>query len=241
MQIEIKNVIKIYQNDENSCIALKDINLSIKSGDFVSIVGKSGSGKSSLLNIITGIDTPTEGEIWIGNEGIHLMKTRKISRWRGENIGVVFQFFQLLPALTVLENIMLPMEFCRKYHPKERRNKSQELLNLVGLAGFEDKLPNQLSGGQQQRVAIARALANDPVVIVADEPTGSLDSKTAEVIFALFEDLAAKGKTVIMVTHDEELANRANRKITIVDGEITQVVDLSGGLMNEITVYENIT
>lgn len=220
MRVDLKDIRKSYKNDSNTVEVLKGINLTIEEGEFISIVGKSGSGKSSLINMMTGIDEPSSGEIWINEVGLHKMNRRKISRWRGLHIGVVFQFFQLIPSLTVIENILLPMDFCKRYEKRERKQVARELLKVVELSDCENKLPSQLSGGQQQRVAIARALANDPAIIVADEPTGSLDSQTANTIFNLFRKLVSEGKTVIMVTHDEELAFKADRVVHIKDGEI---------------------
>ena len=223
MKIVLKDVGKSYKSDSNTVEVLKGINLTIEEGEFISIVGKSGSGKSSLINMMTGIDEPSSGEIWINEVGLHEMNRRKISRWRGLHIGVVFQFFQLIPSLTVIENILLPMDFCKKYEKRERKHVARKLLKVVELSDCENKLPSQLSGGQQQRVAIARALANDPDLIVADEPTGSLDSQTANTIFNLFRKLVSDGKTVVMVTHDEELAYKADRVIPIKDGEIGEI------------------
>lgn len=223
VKIDLKDVRKSYQNDSNTIEVLNGITLNIEEGQFISIVGKSGSGKSSLINMITGIDEPSSGEIWINEVGLHRMNRRKISRWRGLHIGVVFQFFQLIPSLTVIENILLPMDFCNKHEKRERKHVARVLLQMVELPDCENKLPSQLSGGQQQRVAIARALANDPALIVADEPTGSLDSQTANTIFNLFRKLVADGKTVVMVTHDEELAYQADRVVHIKDGEIVNI------------------
>jgi len=223
VKIGLKDVRKSFKNDSNTIEVLRGITLNIEEGEFISIVGKSGSGKSSLINMITGIDEPSSGEIWINEVGLHRMNRRKISRWRGLHIGVVFQFFQLIPSLTVIENILLPMDFCNKYEKRKRKHVARELLKMVELSDCENKVPSQLSGGQQQRVAIARALANDPALIVADEPTGSLDSQTANTIFNLFRKLVADGKTVIMVTHDEELAYQADRVVHIRDGEIVNI------------------
>ncbi|MGC1375086.1 MAG: ABC transporter ATP-binding protein, partial [Anaerolineales bacterium] len=185
-----------------------------------SIVGKSGSGKTTLLNMITGIDRPTSGEVWINNTALHKMSEGQLSHWRGRNLGIVFQFFQLLPTLSVIENIMLAMDFCGKYPYRQRKERALHLLDLVELAEHAHKLPLALSGGQQQRVAISRALANDPPVLVADEPTGNLDSKTAASVFELFRKLAAQGKSVVIVTHDSSLASQTNRTTVIADGEI---------------------
>ena len=218
--VDLQNVHKSYKTAVGDYPALKNINLQFHAGEFVSIIGKSGSGKSTLLNMITGIDHPTSGEVFINGTPVHNMGEDKMARWRGNNLGIVFQFFQLLSVISVIENIMLPMDFCRTYPMAERRERAMQLLELVELTEHAHKLPTALSGGQQQRVAIARALANDPPLIIADEPTGNLDSKTAESIFALFNDLVAHGKTIIIVTHDSGLAKRTHRTALIADGEI---------------------
>ena len=218
--IDLHEVNKSYKTAVGDYPALKNVDLQINAGEFVSIIGKSGSGKSTLLNMITGIDRPTNGEVFVNGTAVHQMGENKMARWRGNNLGIVFQFFQLLPIISVIENIMLPMDFCRTYPMNERRGRAMQLLELVELADHAHKLPTALSGGQQQRVAIARALANDPPIIIADEPTGNLDSKTAESVFALFNDLVAQGKTIIIVTHDSGLAKRTHRTALIADGEI---------------------
>jgi ABC-type lipoprotein export system ATPase subunit len=218
--VDLRNVNKSYKTAIGDYPALKKIDLQIRAGEFVSIIGKSGSGKSTLLNMITGIDHPTNGEVFINGTAVHTMGEDRMARWRGKNLGIVFQFFQLLPVISVIENIMLPMDFTRSYPVAERRDRAMKLLELVELTEHAHKLPTALSGGQQQRVAIARALANDPPLIIADEPTGNLDSKTAESIFALFNNLVAQGKTIIIVTHDSGLAKRTHRTALIADGEI---------------------
>jgi ABC-type lipoprotein export system ATPase subunit len=218
--IDLRGVNKFYKTAVGDYHALKDVDLQINAGEFVSIIGKSGSGKSTLLNMITGIDRPTNGEVFVNKTAVHGLNENRMARWRGLNLGVVFQFFQLLPTISVIENIMLPMDFCRTYPMREREKRAMQLLELVELADHAYKLPTALSGGQQQRVAIARALANDPPVVIADEPTGNLDSKTAESVFALFNDLVAKGKTIIIVTHDSALAKKTHRTALITDGEI---------------------
>jgi putative ABC transport system ATP-binding protein len=192
----------------------------VHAGELVGIVGKSGSGKSTLLNLIAGIDRPSGGEVWVGGTAVHALSERRLAGWRGRNVGVVFQFFQLLPTLTVAENVMLPMDFCDTYPRAERRRRALGLLARMGIADQADKLPLALSGGQQQRAAIARALANDPPIIVADEPTGRLDSATAESVFRIFLGLVEQGKTIVMVTHDTALAQRVSRVVRIVDGEL---------------------
>lgn len=218
--IELHRVVKTYESSAGSFTALKGIDLRIDSGEFVAIVGKSGSGKTTLINVLTGIDRPSAGEVFIAGTPVHQLNEGQLAAWRGANLGIVFQFFQLLPTLTVMENVRLPMDFGNRYTPAEREERAQCLLDLVGIGEHAHKLPSHLSGGQQQSAAIARALANDPKVLVTDEPTGNLDSRTAEQVFDLLTRLAADGKTVLMVTHDNDLAKRANRVVTIKDGEI---------------------
>jgi ABC-type lipoprotein export system ATPase subunit len=218
--IDLHEIDKFYKTAVGDFPALKKVNLHIQAGEFVSIIGKSGSGKSTLLNMITGIDRPTSGEVIVNRTAVHEMNENRMARWRGKNLGIVFQFFQLLPTISIIENIMLPMDFCRTYPMREREKRAMELLDMVELADHAYKLPTALSGGQQQRVAIARALANDPPIVIADEPTGNLDSKTADSVFQLFKYLVAQGKTIIVVTHDSGLAKRTNRTALIADGEI---------------------
>jgi ABC-type lipoprotein export system ATPase subunit len=218
--IELRNVIKNYETAAGPVMVLKGINLQIDEGEFVAVIGKSGSGKSTLLNMLTGIDRPTSGEVLIGDTAVHTLSEGQMAVWRGRNIGIVFQFFQLLPTLTVVENLMLPMDFCNLYTNREREERAMALLEQVELAEHAGKLPTALSGGEQQRVAIARALANDPPIIVADEPTGNLDSQTSASIFRLFERLVEQGKTILMVTHDADLARRVTRTVILSDGEI---------------------
>jgi putative ABC transport system ATP-binding protein len=222
--IDLRDVVKAYKTGAGSITVLKEITLKVYPGEFVSVVGPSGSGKSTLLNMITGIDKPTQGQVWVGGEAVHRLSENKLARWRGRNIGVVFQFFQLLPTLTALENVMLPMDFCNVYRGREREQRAMSLLDQVGIAAQAHKLPSALSGGEQQRAAIARAMANDPPLIIADEPTGNLDTTTATEVFALFESLVAEGKTLVVVTHDKSLASRMLRTIEIRDGRISQVV-----------------
>jgi len=218
--IEVRDLIKTYQTPAGDFTAVKGLDVDVQRGEFVAIIGKSGSGKSTFINMLTGIDRPTSGSIVIDGAPIHEYSETQMASWRGRKLGIVFQFFQLLPTLTILENIILPMELNNLYTKSERRARAMQLLEKVDMTQQADKLPAAISGGQQQRVAIARALANDPPLIVADEPTGNLDSKTAEKIFLLFEDLVASGKTVLMVTHDSDLARRASRTILIADGEV---------------------
>ncbi len=218
--IDLRGVNKYYTSAAGDYHALKDVDLQIQPGEFVSIIGKSGSGKSTLLNMMTGIDRPTRGEVWVNGTAIHEMSENDLAVWRGGSVGIIFQFFQLLPALNLLQNVMLPMELAGKYARSERRKRASHLLEMVDLADHQSKLPSMVSGGQQQRAAVARALANDPGLLIADEPTGNLDSKSAETIFSLFNQLIDEGKTVIVVTHDSSLARRTQRTALITDGEI---------------------
>ena len=218
--IDVRHVDKYYQSAAGDYQALKDIDLCICAGEFVSIIGKSGSGKSTLLNMITGIDRPTSGEVYVNGTAIHQLSENQLAGWRGENLGIIFQFFQMLPALTLKQNVILPMDLAGKYNRKERHARAEHLLELVELGDQMHKLPSMVSGGQQQRAAMARALANDPPLLIADEPTGNLDSKTAATVFTLFNKLVAEGKTVIIVTHDSSLARHAHRTALIADGEI---------------------
>ena len=218
--ITLNNITKTYSTKAGTFNALEDIDLQINRGELIAIVGKSGSGKSTLLNIISGIDRPTKGNVIIDGVRVDSLDEGTLARWRGRNIGVVFQFFQLLPTLTVIENILLPMDFCDTFPKKERKARALSLLEKVGIPEQADKLPSALSGGQQQRAAIARALANDPSIIIADEPTGNLDSQTAESILGFFVQLAAGGKTVIVVTHDKEFSRYFGNAIMISDGRI---------------------
>jgi putative ABC transport system ATP-binding protein len=201
---------------------LKGISFQVHEGEFLSIVGPSGNGKSTLLNMITGIDRPTDGEVMVLGHEVHEMSENALARWRGENVGIIFQFFQMLPALTLLNNVVLPMDLAKKYKPRERRERAMHLLEIVGLADQAHKLPGMVSGGQQQRAAVSRALANDPTLLIADEPTGNLDTASARMVFDLFNQLVAEGKTLLMVTHDKELAQQVPRKIEIMDGHITR-------------------
>jgi ABC-type lipoprotein export system ATPase subunit len=218
--IRMRRVVKTYSNAAGELTVLKEIDADFYGGEFVAIIGKSGSGKSTLLNMITGIDRPTSGEVYVGDTAVHEMSEGEMAVWRGRNLGIVFQFFQLLPMLSLLENIMLPMDFCNMYTPRERKERAMCLLRLVEMEDHADKLPTAISGGQQQRVAIARALANDPPIILADEPTGNLDSQTAETVFQIFEELVSQGKTIVVVTHDSSQAQRVSRTMLIADGEI---------------------
>ncbi len=218
--IELSGVTKAYDVAAGKFLALKDVDMQVDEGEFVAVVGKSGSGKSTLINMITGIDNPTSGEVFVASTPVHALNQEQLAVWRGKNVGIVFQFFQLLPTLTVAENVVLPMDFCNMYSSRERRERAIALLDKVGIAEQADKLPANLSGGQQQRAAIARALANDPPLLVADEPTGNLDSHTSEAVMQLFTGLAAEGKTVVMVTHERDLKRYFTRTITLSDGEV---------------------
>ena len=217
--IDMHGIVKIFKNAAGEFTVLRGIDLTINRGEFVSIVGKSGSGKSTLLNMVTGIDHPTRGQVVIGGTDIYTNVTEsQRSKWRGRNLGIVFQFFQLLPMLTLLENVMLSMDFANMYEFDERPMRAMEMLKLVGLEQFASKLPVLVSTGQQQLAAIARALACDPPLLVADEPTGNLDTKSASTIIDLFEELSRQDKTILMVTHDPSLTSRTTRKIIIADG-----------------------
>jgi putative ABC transport system ATP-binding protein len=216
--VHVDNVVKNFQGPAGPIHVLKSVHLDVRQGEFVGVRGPSGSGKSTLINMITGIDRPTSGSVRVAGQPLEKMSENQLARFRGKHIGVIFQFFQLLPTLTVIENVMLPMDFCRIWKPRERPQRAMHLLEQMSLADQAHKLPNTLSGGQQQRAAIARALANDPPLLLGDEPTGNLDSKTADMVFSLFETLVAEGKTFIMVTHDVELARRMPRLVEVYDG-----------------------
>ena len=218
--IEIRNVVKKFRNAAGEFTVLKGVDLTLGTGEFVAIVGKSGSGKSTLLNMITGIDHPTSGQVVINGTDIYTLTESQRSLWRGRNLGIVFQFFQLLPMLSLLENVMLPMDYANLYDFDERPKRALRLLEMVGLEEQAHKLPIAVSTGQQQSAAIARALATDPPLIVADEPTGNLDSRSADNIINLFDRLAAEGKTIAMVTHDPSLTERTSRTVIISDGEL---------------------
>ena len=218
--IQVRQLKKVYDSPAGDFLALKSLDLEINRGEFVGLVGKSGCGKSTLINMLSGIDRPSSGEIWIDQAPLHSFNENQIAAWRGRSLGIVFQYFQLLPTLTLLQNVMLPMELNGLYKPSGRRARAMQLLEMVEVASHSHKLPAGISGGQQQRVAIARALANDPPILLADEPTGNLDSKTATKIFDLFEALTRQGKTVVVVTHDDDLAKRVSRTILLSDGRI---------------------
>ena len=218
--IDVRGVSKTYPSAAGPIAALTDVTLSIERGEFVAVVGQSGSGKSTLLALLAGIDRPSIGEVIIDGTPVHTLTERAMSPWRGSTVGIVFQFFQLLPTLTAAENVMLPMDFCGTWPPRERRARAMSLLERLGVADQADKLPSTLSGGQQQRVAVARALANAPAVILADEPTGNLDSRTSESMLDLLGTLVRDGQTVVMVTHERSAQRFASRVITLADGRV---------------------
>jgi len=218
--IKMTRVFKNYETPSGSFEALRDVDLEVERGEFVAVVGRSGSGKSTLVNVLTGIDYASSGEVYVASTAVHELNEEQLAVWRGKNVGVIFQFFQLLPTLTVAENIMLPMDFCNTFPPGERRPRAIALLEKMGIGGQADKVPADLSGGQQQRAAIARALANDPPLLVADEPTGNLDSRTSEDVVRFFSTLANEGKTVVMVTHERDLTRYFTRTVMLEDGAI---------------------
>jgi len=218
--IDLRRVTKRFESPAGTFTALDEIDLQVQKGEFVGIVGKSGSGKSTLLNVIAGIDRASFGEVHVAGTAVHALSQNRSAIWRGQNVGVIFQFFQLLPALTVIENVMLPMDFCHTYPTRQRKERSLHLLEQVGIVDQAYKLPTLLSGGEKQRAAIARALANDPPVLLADEPTGNLDSQTADATLALFQELVIAGKTVVMVTHERDVSRWVSRTVTLADGRI---------------------
>ena len=222
--IELRDVSRTYQAGSRHVTVLQEISFRVRQGEFVSVTGPSGSGKSTLLNLITGIDRPTSGQVFVAGQPVHRMGENELARWRSTNVGIIFQFFQLLPTLTVLENVVLPIDFARAHAavpgPREAKKRAMDLLDMVGIADQARKLPGALSGGQQQRAAVARALANDPALVVGDEPTGNLDTATAEDVFALFQELVDRGKTVVIVTHDRRLSARTERVLHLLDGRL---------------------
>uniref|UniRef100_A0A7C1FGJ7 ABC transporter ATP-binding protein n=1 Tax=Caldilinea aerophila TaxID=133453 RepID=A0A7C1FGJ7_9CHLR len=222
--IDLRGVVKVYETPAGPFVALKGIDLKVERGEFLAVVGKSGSGKSTLINMFTGIDHPTDGEVIVADTPIRRLSEGQMAEWRGRTMGIVFQFFQLLPTLTVVENVMIPMDLAGMYSLSERYTRAMHLLEQVGMADDAHKFPATLSVGQAQRAAIARALANDPPIVVADEPTGNLDTRNAALVFDLFVSLAEAGKTIVMVTHDDELARRTQRTVTIADGRIVDEV-----------------
>jgi putative ABC transport system ATP-binding protein len=226
--IAVRAVVKTYPLPAGDFTALAGIDLRVDLGEFVTVVGRSGSGKTTLLNLLAGIDRATAGEIVIAGQAVHRLHGSRLAAWRGRTIGLVFQFFQLLPTLTVVENVMLPMDFCATVPARQRRRRALGLLDRMGIAEQADKLPSALSGGQQQRAAIARALANDPPVLLADEPTGNLDSATSDSVLSLFARLAADGTTVVMVTHERDVSRYATRQVTLADGHVIADAPASG-------------
>jgi putative ABC transport system ATP-binding protein len=224
--IVMRDVSKTFPSAAGPFSALDGVSLAIESGEFVAVVGQSGSGKSTLLALLAGIDRPTSGEVFVGTTAVHTLSEREMSPWRGSTVGIVFQFFQLLPTLSAAENVMLPMDFCNAWPARERRERAIALLDRLGVADQADKLPSTLSGGQQQRVAVARAMANAPAVLLADEPTGNLDSRTADSMLELLAGLAADGQTVVMVTHERSAQRFANRVITLADGRVVESEDV---------------
>ncbi len=218
--IDVRNVVKTFPTGEAPITVLRSVSLQVHPGEFVAIVGPSGNGKSTLLNMITGIDHPTSGEVFVNERAVHRMNENQLAAWRSTDMGIVFQFFQLLPSLNLVQNVMLPMDFAKRLKPKDRREQAMCLLELVGLKDQWHKLPSQISGGQQQRAAIARALANQPPILVADEPTGNLDARTSDEVFGLFCRLASQGTTLVMVTHNEELARQVPRTVSVINGMI---------------------
>lgn len=245
--IDVRNLRKVYKTPAGEFVALDNLSVQIEQGTFVALIGRSGSGKSTLINCLTGIDRPTSGEMFIDHVAVHKLNELQLARWRGQRIGLVFQFFQLLPTLTLAENVMLPMELTNTYPVHKRRKRAMELLDKVGLADHAHKLPADTSGGQQQRVAIARSLANDPAVIVCDEPTGNLDMSNALAMLELFKDLRDEGKTIVMVTHDDELAHQADHVFLLDNGMLVNeyLSDVLGALaedqFNEFIKHAHIT
>ncbi len=228
--ISLQNVEKIYKTKAGPLRVLKGVDLEINEGEFVAIVGPSGSGKSTLINMITGIDRPTSGEVHVAGQRLTKLNENQVAKWRGRNVGVVFQFFQLLPTLTVIENVMMPMHYTGTYRGK-RKERAMELLDMVDLPDVANKYPSQISGGQQQRAAIARALANNPKVLVGDEPTGNLDVVSAGLVFAMFEDLVEQGTTIVMVTHDRDLAGQIPRVEEVRDGQLMSAEEIDERLV----------
>lgn len=218
--IQVSGAVKAYPLGVGEVVAVDHLSLDIAQGEFVAIVGRSGSGKTTLLNLLAGIDRPTSGTVRVAGADLGSLSESGLAAWRGRSVGLVFQFFQLLPTLTVAENVMLPMDFARTVPVGERRDRAQRLLERVGIGDQAGKLPATLSGGQQQRAAIARALANDPPILLADEPTGNLDSHTAEAVLKVFADLNTEGRTIVVVTHERDIRSIVGREVTLVDGRV---------------------
>jgi putative ABC transport system ATP-binding protein len=228
--IQVSDAVKTYPLGAGEVVAVDHLSLDIGRGEFVAVVGRSGSGKTTLLNLLAGIDRPTSGTVRVAGADLGRLSESGLATWRGRNVGLVFQFFQLLPTLTVEENVMLPMDFAKKLPTGQRRDRAQHLLERVGIGDQADKFPATLSGGQQQRAAIARALANDPQILLADEPTGNLDSTTADTVLALFAELNAEGRTIVVVTHERDIRSIVGREVTLVDGRIVTDESASAGL-----------
>jgi putative ABC transport system ATP-binding protein len=228
--IQVSDVVKVYPLGAREVVAVDHLSLDIGQGEFVAVVGRSGSGKTTLLNLLAGIDRPTSGAVRVAGADLGSLSESRLAAWRGRNVGLVFQFFQLLPTLTSVENVMLPMDFAKKIPVPERRVRAQHLLERVGVGDQADKVPATLSGGQQQRAAIARALANDPPILLADEPTGNLDSVTAEAVLELFAHLNADGQTIVVVTHERDIRSIAGRQVTLVDGRVVADDSTSAGV-----------
>ena len=228
--IEVSDLVKTYPLSSGEVVAIDRLSFDIAQGEFVAVVGRSGSGKTTLLNLLAGIDRPTSGTVRVAGTDLGSLSESGLAAWRGRNVGLVFQFFQLLPTLTVVENVMLPIDFARTIPVRERRQRAQHLLERVGIGDQADKLPATLSGGQQQRAAIARALANDPPLVLADEPTGNLDSTTAEAVLKLFADLNTEGRTIVVVTHERDIRSIVGREVTLVDGRIVTDASASAGV-----------
>jgi putative ABC transport system ATP-binding protein len=220
--LQLSNLVKVYPSAQGGVTALKGVSAEVGRGEFVGVLGRSGAGKSTLINMLTGVDKLNEGEIWMEGTPVHALNEDQVAFWRGRKVGVIYQSFELMPSLSLLDNVMLPMDFCDLYRRGESRERAMDLLRQVELQDHALKLPSAISGGQQQRVAIARALANDPPLIIADEPTGSLDSATAEIIIELFEGLVKEGKTIIMATHDHSMDERFTHTITLDDGILAE-------------------
>jgi len=228
--IQVNDVVKAYPLGTGEFIAVDHLSLDIAPGEFVAVVGRSGSGKTTLLNLLAGIDRPTSGTLRVAGADLGSLSESGLAAWRGRKVGLVFQFFQLLPTLTVIENVMLPMDFAKKIPVGERRDRAQHLLDRMGVGDQADKLPTTLSGGQQQRAAIARALANDPPILLADEPTGNLDSTTADAVLELFADLNSDGRTIVVVTHERDIRSIVGREVTLMDGRVVTDESASTGV-----------
>jgi putative ABC transport system ATP-binding protein len=224
--IRLSGVDKTYASNGATCTALAGFNLQVRRGEFIAISGQSGSGKSTVLNLLGGLDRPSAGEVWVDGQAVHALPERDLARWRGRSVGIVFQFFQLMPSLSAVENVMLPMDLAGRWPARERRRRASALLERLGIPEQADKLPSAMSGGQQQRVAVARALANAPALLLADEPTGNLDTRNAAALLDLLDELVAEGQTLVMVTHDHAVLRRAHRTVTLVDGRAVGETDM---------------